>query len=123
MKVLMKSVLFLLVLPLFASAAASDPLENEIQALSVTENLPATISKEKLYSTQSRNLPLKKKIEVLVMGSAGLAGNDFMKTNQLGGEIQYHFSDRWALAAAYSKVYNKFSNSAEKLMSSEGLLP
>src|SRR6476661_5179780 len=114
MKVLMKLFLFLLVLPLVASAAASDPLEKEIQALSVSENLPPTISTEKLYSTQSRKLPLKRKIEVLVMASQGLAGNDFLKTNQLGGEIQYHFSDRWALAAAYSKVSNKFSNSSEK---------
>lgn len=118
----MKKYALLLLIPFFAFAS-SETLESELGSLSVPETLPANVTKEKLYSTQSRVLPLKRKVEVLVMASEGVSGNDFLKRNQLGGEVQYHINDRWALGAAYSQVYNKFTSSAEKLMSTEGRIP
>jgi len=104
-------------------AVASGELENDLKSLDVQETVPSAVSKEKLYSIQSRNAPLKNHFEILASLGQNFTGDGFLARNQIGGEIQYHITDDWALGVGYNKVYNDFKGSADRLLQEQGVLP
>ena len=103
--------------------AATGSLEDEIKGLDVQDAVPAQISKEKLYSIQNRNAPLKNRFEILVGFGENFTADSFLSSEQAGGELQYHLTDDWSVALAYHQVFNKFKDSADRLLETEGLLP
>ncbi len=115
--------LLLLTALFLALPAQSATLEEEIKGLDVQDAVPAAISKEKYYSIQTRNVTLKNRIEVLVGVGENFSSDGFLASEQVGGEIQYHLNDNWSLGVGYAQVFNKFKDSADRLLDAEGLLP
>lgn len=119
----MKNLILTLALAVLPLAAQAATLEEEIKGLDVEEQVPAAISKEKYYSIQSRNVSLKNRLEILASVAENFTGNGFMSSEQVGGEVQYHLNDDWSAAVGYNQVFNRFKESAERLLEVEGLLP
>lgn len=113
----------LILLAALPAVSAETKIEDELKSLDVSEAVPAQISSDKLYSIQTRNSPLKNRIEVLVSAAENLTGDGFLASEQVGGEVQYHINDDFSVALAYNQVFNKFKDSADRLLQTEGVLP
>jgi outer membrane beta-barrel protein len=103
--------------------AANGNLEDDLKSLDVQEAVPNQVSKEKLYSIQSRATSLKGRIEILAGAAQNYTGNGFLQTQQVGGELQYHLNDEWSVGLGYSQVFNTFKSDADRLLQEQGVLP
>jgi outer membrane beta-barrel protein len=120
----MKTLLIALLLAGSAAfGATAENLESDLAGLKVDENIPAQSSTEKLYSIQTRHAPLGKHLEILVSAAQNYTSDGFLDTLQAGGDLVYHITDKWNFAVAYSKVFNTFKDSADRLLQTQGLLP
>lgn len=104
------------------SSGESQPLEEQLKALDVKNQAPASVSKEKLYAVQTRNLPLANKSEVSFGGGYNLTPDNFVNSQQLEFGYRYHFNNRWSLGTQYATVANKISPAGEQLRS-KGVIP
>jgi outer membrane beta-barrel protein len=120
MKYLIVALSLFLSLP---AQAATSSLEDDIKGLDVEGAAPAQITKEKLYSIQSRSSPLRKHLEILVGFGENFTGDSFLASEQVGAELQYHVTDDWSVALAYNQVFNKFKDAADNMLVADGLLP
>ncbi len=120
---MLKPVLTFLAFLCLNAFAAPGPLEKDLKELEMRDPVPSARLNDRIYTVQMRARPLAGKKELLVGAGQGLGGNEFLKTNQLSFEGQYHFNDRWSVAAAYSSVQNEFTDSAKRLEAATGLQP
>ncbi len=105
-------------------AAPQPSLEDQLQMLNLPENqAPAMISTEKLYSVQSRYSPLEGRFELGVGMAQDLTNSAFLSSQQVGGTIRYHLSDRWSVGLAGSQVFNSMTETARLLMQRDGIVP
>ena len=102
---------------------ANKSLEKDLKDLDVQDAVPSAKLQERIYAVQARATPLKGKRELALTFGQVISGSDFLSSAQFGLEGQYHFNDRWFAAAAYSRVSNRFTASAESLQTSSGYLP
>lgn len=112
-----------LLLPAFAYAAPNRSLESELKQLEVKDAVPSSKLTERIYAVQSRITPLKNRAELGVALAQNFGGSGFLDSSQWSVEGQFHFTDRLALAAAYSQVTNEFTGSAKNLEEKSGILP
>lgn len=121
----MKKMILIAILFLVPFMAFSQTLESELNSLSFDKNevLPEGLSKEKLYSVQSRIMELKGRTEVLFGGGQNFTGNSFLVSRQLTVEGQYHFNNQWSLALAHSQMDNKWTSSTDQLIAQNSLVP
>lgn len=120
----MKSLFLLSVLFLNVTAfAATRSLERELKDLDVKDAVPSSKLSERIYAVQERATPLKFRPEVALAFAENFGGSGFLDTKQFSLEGIFHFSDRWAAAAGYSRVYNKFTGAADNLLDQGGFLP
>lgn len=103
--------------------AASKSLEKELKDLDVQDAVPASRLEERLYAVQGRATPLLERWEVLVSAAQSFSTGNFLESSQFGAEGQYHFTDRFSVAGAYSRVANRFNSSADNLQAQTGYLP
>lgn len=103
--------------------SAEKSLVQELGEINVDQKVPSQMDREKLYSVQTRVLPLKNKFEIGALASQNWSSNGFLRNEQYGGEVRFHFSNRFSLGAAYSVVSNTFTNSAERLGVVQGIYP
>jgi outer membrane beta-barrel protein len=109
---------------LASEVPAAPSLEDQLQMLNLPENQgPAMISTEKLYSIQSRFSPLKGRFELGVGVAQDLTNSAFLSSQQVGGTIRYHMSDRWSIGLAGGQVFNSMTETARLLMQRDGILP
>jgi outer membrane beta-barrel protein len=103
--------------------AAPRSLESELKQLEVQDAVPSSKLVERIYAVQARITPLKYRAEAGVQLGQNFGGSGFLDSSQLSVEGQFHFSDRFAVAAAYSYINNEFTGSAQNLKESSGVLP
>lgn len=119
----MKAALLFLVLLSSAAFAQNKSLENELKELDAKDSVPSLKTSDRIYAVQPRATPIANRFEILFAANKTFAGSDFVDSSQIGGEVQYHLNDRWALAAAYAHVNNELTDSARNLESATGVLP
>lgn len=108
--------------PSWASTGGS--LEDALNRLSMPENqAPGAISEEKLYAVQTRYSPLTFRSELSLGGARNFTGDRMLETQQLDLAYRFHLSNRWSLGISGSYVFNTFSDTADRLMKAEGILP
>jgi outer membrane beta-barrel protein len=108
-----------------ARAASSTPtLADDIESLQVDDQAQvSSVSTEKLYSFQTRYAPLTSRSEFTFTGGRNFTGDSFLATNQLGLGYRFHFSDRFSAGVEGSFVFNKLTESADRLYESQRVLP
>jgi outer membrane beta-barrel protein len=104
--------------------AAAPSLEDQLQSLNLpTNQAPAGISTEKLYSVQSRFNPLAKRLEFSMSAGQDFTNSSFLNSQQLGGGLRYHFNDRWSLGVSAATVFNALTMTAQQLITQDGIVP
>lgn len=104
--------------------ADEQSLEAQLDQLALPSNqAPVNLSQEKLYSVQSRFIPLKSRFELSVGGAHNFSGDRFLSTNDVGGTLRYHLTDRWSLGASVWRVTNSLTSSGNALLADVGRLP
>lgn len=110
--------------PIQAVGSPEVSLEDQLQTLNLPSNqAPAAVSTEKLYSVQSRYNPLKGRFELAVGAAQDFTNSSFLISKQVGGSLRYHFNDRFSLGFVGAQVFNKFTDTAQQLIQAEGILP
>jgi outer membrane beta-barrel protein len=119
----MKWLLILFTITMSSTALAAKSLESELKDLDVKEAAPSNKLQERLYSVQMRATPLAGRWETLLGFAHNFSDSGFVQSQQFSLEGQYHFDDRWAVAAAYSHVSNELTSSAKTLAGTDGAYP
>jgi outer membrane beta-barrel protein len=110
--------------PLSFAFAAEPPLTDQLDSLALPANqAPAGVSAESLYSVQSRYVPLARRFEIALGGANDFTPDSFMVSREVGGQLRYHLTDRFSLAASGSAVFNSLSQSGNDLLEQHGLVP
>lgn len=120
-----KLILFAAILLLPVASPASEPsLDDALNSLNLPDNrAPVPVSREKLYSVQTRYSSLRHAHELLIGGGRVLIGESFLISNQIEAAYRFHFSDRMSIGVSGAKVYNSLSGSGQRLLAQEGRLP
>ena len=123
----MKTIQFLCALMMvwMSGAAFAEPsLDSQLQDLRLPQDqAPVGVTREKLYSSQSRFSDLSHRFELDFGGAKNLNANSSLSMSQLDGTVRFHLSNRWDLAMSGSYGFNSFTDTAQRLMQSEGILP
>ncbi len=125
MPLLQKATALVLALSFFVSGefVSAQNLNEELKSLDLIAAEMDGGSSKTLYSVQPRIRSLDRRFEVLFGGGQSLAGESLLNSRQLTVEAQFHFNEKWALAAAYSDISNEWTSSARNLIDEEGLVP
>lgn len=68
----------------------------------------------KVRIVQNRIVDLNNRLELSIgYGVNGSGGDNYVTTTNLGGQLDWHFSPRWAIGLRYEKFYNELSKEAE----------
>ncbi|MGB0453841.1 MAG: outer membrane beta-barrel domain-containing protein [Bacteriovoracaceae bacterium] len=121
----------LLALSLYSTSAFADEeqgkgpsLEEQLESLSLPANkAPNNVSKERLYSIQTRVNPLSKRHEIGYMAGMNLASPDYVNSTQYGVSYRYHFNDKWALGVTGIVYNNELDNDGDYLLEKGEVLP
>lgn len=119
----MRYLLVLLAISASGAMAATKSLERELKDLDVKDAIPSSKLTERIYSVQGRATPLALRPELTVSLAQNFSGSEFLDSNQWSVDGYFHITDRWAVAAGYSQVSNKFTKSANNLLNLSGYLP
>jgi outer membrane beta-barrel protein len=107
-----------------ATSTQAPSLEDQVQWLNLPENRsPVSISTEKLYSVQSRFNPLQGRVELGLGVSRDFTNSGFLDSQQIQAGLRYHFNDRWSLGVFGGQVFNSLTETAQLLLSREGIVP
>ncbi len=99
-------------------------LEDQLNLLNLPGNqAPASIANEKLYAVQTRYAPLTHRSEIVLGGGLNVTGSGFLDTKEASLGYRFHFGDRWSLGLSGSLVNNSLTNTAQLLISREGIIP
>ena len=70
-------------------------LDEQLDQLKMPANqAPGAVSQDKLYSVQSRFVPLSKAHEVSLNGSRDFNNDGHLDSNQAGLDYRFHFNDK-----------------------------
>jgi outer membrane immunogenic protein len=68
----------------------------------------------KVRIVQNRAVDLNNRLELSIgYGMNGSGGDNYVTTTNIGGQLDWHFSPRWAIGLRYEKFYNELSKEAE----------
>jgi outer membrane immunogenic protein len=71
-------------------------------------------AERKVRIVQNRIVDLNNRVEVSIgYGMNGGGGDSYVTTENLAGQLDFHFSPRWAIGLRYEKYYNELSKEAE----------
>jgi len=106
---------------------AADDLEQKLEALSLPSNQAPSLntgnSSEKLYSVQSRFVPLHLSSELKVAGAMNFTADSYIQSQELSLAYRFHINDRWNLNLSGAYVFNSFTDAGKKLYELERLIP
>jgi outer membrane beta-barrel protein len=106
------------------AANSDDTLDQQLQSLNLPSNqAPAQVSTEKLYSVQSRYVPVDGRSEFSLGGGKNFTADSFINSSQINLAYRYHLNDKWSFTAGGSYVFNSLSDAGQRLLALQQLLP
>ena len=104
--------------------AEGSDLEKQLQRLSLPTNIaPPSVSKEKMYSFQSRLMELSGKHEVSVLGAKNFSPDNHLSSHRLGMNYRFHINSRFSAKVEGFKVFNSLNSSGKNLIYENGVIP
>src|ERR1700722_8808767 len=102
---------------LISIAHADDTLDQQLQSLNLPSNeAPAHVSTEKMYSVQSRYIPIDGRSEVQLGGGKNFTAYSFINSGQLSLACRFHLNDKWNFTLGGSYVFNSLSDAGQRLL-------
>lgn len=99
-------------------------IEEQLESLALPSNeTPANVSTEKLYSVQTRYNPLRGKHELGIIGGYNMTNADFVDSKSVGANYRYHFNDKHSFGLTYIQFENQLDQTGQDLLERESLLP
>jgi outer membrane beta-barrel protein len=109
---------------LSASANTDVSLEDQLETLALPANqAPGGVSSEKLYSVQTRFVPLRSRSEVALSGMLNMTADSYSNSQDVALTYRYHLSDKWNLALSGSYTFNSLSAAGDRLLELNDKLP
>lgn len=106
------------------TAAEMVSLESQLTDLQLPANVaPNAVSRERLYSVQTRYNPLAKRAALSIGTSRNFTGSRFLDMSQVNLDFRYNLSNRWSLVVGGSYGFNSFTADAKKLQAQDGIMP
>ena len=103
---------------------AKTTLEDRLDNLQLPENtLGGFVSKEKLYSVQSRHVPLRRRIELSLAGLEQFSDTGFISNREVAMGTRYYINSKWSVGASYSYAFNELTEATNDFFALEGMLP
>ena len=121
----MKKLLIAMVVLLAVSpAGAAVKLEEQLDKLQLPENMAGKfVAREKLYSVQSRHVPLKRRIELSFGGLEQFSDTGFISNREVAVGARYYINSKWSVGGAYSYAFNELTDASNDFFTLEGVLP
>lgn len=99
-------------------------MEEQLDSLALPSNqAPANVSTERLYSVQTRYAPLQKRYELGIIGGYNMTNADFVDSKSVGANVRYHFNDKHSFGISYMQFENKLDKTGQDLLERQSLLP
>ena len=109
-------------LPLFAKTDTQ--LKDQLESLQLPKNaLGGFVSKEKLYSVQSRHVSLKRRFEISLAGLEQFSDTGFISNREVALGTRYYINSKWSVGGSYSYAFNKLTETTNDFFALEGMLP
>jgi outer membrane beta-barrel protein len=103
---------------------ADESLESQLQGLNLpTNEAPAQVSVEKLYSVQNRYVPVDTRSEISLGLGKNFAADSFITSGQVDLSYRFHLNDKWHFTAGGSYAFNSLSDAGQRLLDMQQLLP
>ena len=110
-------------LPSFG-ADTNTQLKDQLEKLELPESTPAGfVSKEKLYSVQTRHVSLKRRLEVSLAGLEQFSDTGFIVNREVAVGTRYYINSKWSVGASYSYAFNELTRATDDFFRLEGALP
>ena len=107
---------------LFSNAKAK--LGEQLDNLQLPENtLGGFVSKEKLYSVQSRHTSLARRLELSLAGFEQFSDTGFISNREVALGTRYYINSKWSVGASYSHAFNELTDATNDFFNLEGVLP
>jgi outer membrane beta-barrel protein len=97
-------------------------LEDQLKTLDAVNQSPAEANHEKLYSVQSRYLPLKNRSEITAGVAQNMTADSFLNTQQFEVAYRFHFNDKWSVGLAQAWVNNQLKSETQTIQTT-GAIP
>jgi outer membrane beta-barrel protein len=99
-------------------------MEEQLDSLALPSNqAPANVSTERLYSVQTRYAPLLKRYELGLIGGYNMTNADFVDSKSVGANVRYHFNDKHSFGLTYMQFENRLDATGQDLLERKSLLP
>lgn len=96
-----------------AASAEKKDLKNEFSTLGdnqdVIERVKNMDSRQKVRIVQNRLVDRNNRIELGANYAYNGGGDTYVRSQNVGGQLEYHINPRWSLGAHYQKSYNTFT--------------
>ena len=120
----MKYLLIIMISLVAHSVSANVKLKEQLDRLELPENtLGGFVSKEKLYSVQSRHVPLGKRLEFSLVGLEQFSDTGFISNREMALGVRYYINSKWSVGTSYSYAFNKLTDATNDFFNLEGVLP
>ena len=117
---LMSMIVPLLILPVGAAVKLEEQLDN----LQLPDNVAGNfVANEKLYSVQSRHVPLNRRIELSFGGLEQFSDTGFISNREVALGTRYYINSKWSVGASYSYAFNELTDASNDFFVLEGVLP
>ncbi len=116
----MKSLITLFILLSISTAgfAENSDLKKEFQTLGdnkdVIERVKKMDSQQKVRVVQNRLVSRTNRIELAFDYGALFGADTYVKTSNLGAQLQYHLTPSWSFGVEYHKSYNNLSSEGQR---------
>jgi outer membrane beta-barrel protein len=117
------TVLTLLCILGVSAAFADDALDLQLRSLNIPSNEAPAVSTEKLYSVQSRYVPVDDRSEISIGFGKNFSADSFITSQQMNAQYRFHLNDKWHLSLGGSYVFNSLSDAGQRLLDMQQLLP
>lgn len=123
-KVLIKVLVGIFLLQSVFAAESPSSLENELQRLKMPDNVaPSSLSKEKLYSFQTRYSRLEGRHELSLGAGHNFTPDNHLTSRRLDLSYRYHLTDRWTAQLNGFKAFNELNSSGKNLVFEKAVIP
>lgn len=120
MKTLILALSFLIIANVVTAEAAetNSNLKKEFQTLgdnkAVIERVKKMDSQQKVRIVQNRLVDRNNRIEIAADFGSLFGADTYVKTSNLGGQLQYHLNPNWSFGAEYHKAYNDLTAEGQR---------
>ena len=115
MKFLTPLIAALLLLPQLAKADLNDDMNSLGGNKDLIRRAKAIDPKNRVQVVQNRSVDRHNRLEIGLNYGMVTGGDPYVRTNNLGGNLDFHFSPRWSLGARYYNSSNTLSREGERV--------